>query len=136
MNENLLIERIVNVLSDIEDCDTQAVTDFTEKRGDNVIVVGITSTEQLNPGCGVPDYRHNMEILVDCSIPEDDSGDKFYSIIAEIKHRLLPFELNNKQLGSLFGNIPVVYFEFETQNFSVSERSNLCTLRYQIITSY
>ena len=135
MNEKI-IEKVVNVLSDIEDCQTQSVTDFTEKRDDNMIVVGITTTTQLNEGTGCPDYEHIMEILVDCSIPEDNDADKFYSVVSEIKMRLLPYELKESNLSVLFENIPVVYFAFENQTFTVADRSNQCTLRYKIITSW
>jgi len=136
MNENMLAQRTVNVLSEIEGADAQTSMDFTEKRTDNMIVVGITSTAQLNEGCGVPDYEHTMEILIDCSIPEDDSADAFWALIAEVKRRLLPFELKRSELPVLFGDLPVVFFEFISQTFTTSERSNQCTLRYRIITSY
>ena len=48
MNENLLAQRIVNVLAEIEGADAQTSMDFTEKRGDNMIVVGVIETRQLN----------------------------------------------------------------------------------------
>lgn len=87
-------------------------------------------------GCGVPDYEYRMQILIDCSIPEDDSGDEFFALCSEVKMRLLPFELNNSQLQTLFGNLPIVYFQFIDQVFSTSDHSNICTLNYRIIGSY
>ena len=87
-------------------------------------------------GCGVPDYQYDMEILIDSSIPEDDSGNDFYSLCSEVKMRLLPFELNRSQLETLFENLPIVYFQFVNQTFSVSDRSNICQLHYKIIASY
>lgn len=136
MNEKTIVERVVNVLSEIENLQTQSAMDFTEKRMDNMCVVGITSTTQLNEGAQVPDYEYRMQILIDCSIPEDDSGDEFFALCSEVKMRLLQFELNNSQLQTLFGNLPIVYFQFIDQAFSTSEHSNICTLNYRIIGSY
>lgn len=136
MNEEKLIEKVITALSGIEDTQAQSVMDFTEKRVDNMIIVGISETRQLNEGCDVPDYEHSMDILIDCGIPEDDDGSGFYRIISQVKERLLPYELNQSALASLFGEIPVVYFQFVNQTFGVSERSNTTTLRYRIITSY
>lgn len=48
MNEKTIVERVVNVLSEIENLQTQSAMDFTEKRMNNMCVVGITSTTQLN----------------------------------------------------------------------------------------
>ena len=136
MNEKIIIEKVVNILSEIENLNVQSMMDFQTPREDNQCVVGIARTEQLNPGTGCPDYQYDMEILLNCGIAEDNSGDEFYSLCSAVKMRLLPFELNRNELETLFENMPIVYFQFVDQAFSVSERSNLCTLRYKIIASY
>ena len=48
MNEKTIVERVVNVLSEIENLNVQSVMDFQTPREDNQCVVGITSTTQLN----------------------------------------------------------------------------------------
>ncbi len=136
MKENEIIQKVVSRLSDIENAEVIAVNDFTEKRCDNQIVVGITSITQLNNGTGCPDYKYAMEILLDSSIAEDNSANTFNELVTEIKMKLLPFELAENALPLLFGDIPVVFLGFENENFSVSERSNQCTLHYTIIASW
>jgi len=136
MNEKIIISRVIDALSEIDDCQVQSSMDFAEQRQDNMVVVGITNTEQLNVGCDVPDYAYSLQILINCGIPEDDEADKFYDIISEVKRRLLPVELNQKALPAFFGNLPVVAFFFQNQNYSTAERSNICTLNYRIIASY
>lgn len=134
MNEEKLIEKVVTALSGIEDTQTQSVMDFTEKRVDNMIIVGISNTEQLN--VDLPDYAYSLQILINCGIPDDDDAEKFYEIISEVKRRLLPVELNQHLLPAFFGDLPIVAFFFQNASFSTAEHSNFCTLNYRVIGSF
>jgi|GEM_PF-3645577 len=69
MNENEIVNCLINALS-VENTHIIKTDDFTVEREANMIIVGIESTTQVYPT--LPDYEHNLSVVIDCWISEDD----------------------------------------------------------------
>ena len=61
---NLLVEKINEHTND--KVQVISSTDFTEERGQYIIVVAITNSNQMN--FGLPDYQYTVQINIDCFI--------------------------------------------------------------------
>lgn len=134
MKEHELIQKVLNALSSIEDATAIESTDFTEERGDNMIVVGIEDTTQVN--VGLPDYSYRMQIVVDTFIEGDNDGSKFTSTYKEVQRIMNQYVLNDKALNDLFEEIPVVALFFENLDLAIDDKSNRAVFEYTIITSF
>lgn len=133
MKQDEIIDTIVDYLS-MEDVTTISNHDYTGERTDTMIVVSIQDVKQVN--FGLPDYQYEMHVTLDSFITEDENAEKFTSTRNEINRRLNRYFLNQNQLSELFGNIPVVYFNFEDCSERFSETSNVCDWTITIITSF
>lgn len=136
MEEDKIIEKIVDALSGIEGLKSRSAFDFTDLRTENMATVDIARVSQLNPGCGVPDFDYALEIRLDCSIAEDRDGVTFKTLLSEIKRVLQPYALKQAPLDVLFGEIPVVYFQFEDQTYLLAQETNTALLRYRVVASF
>lgn len=134
MKEHEIIQKVLNVLSDIEDATAIESTDFTEERDSNMIVVGIDSTTQVN--VGLPDYSYRLQIVVDTFIEGDNDGETFTETYKEVQRIMNQFVLKDRALGDLFEDIPVVGLFFENCDFSIDEKSNRAVFEYNVIASF
>lgn len=134
MKEKEVVEKLVNILSEIEDATTIASTDFTEERENNMIVVGVENTTQVN--VGLPDYEYRVSIVIDCFIEGDENAETFNNIHKNVRRIIDEYEHKEKPLDSLFEEIPVVGFFFENEEEMIDDKSNRVVLYCNVIASF
>ena len=108
--------------------------DFTEERGSFIVVIGITSSTQVN--FGLPDYQYNVQINIDCFIDEDKEGYIFEQTKNQILSYLETFIMDQSRLNELFDDIPIVGLIFDGISTSVTQESNKCMIQFKAIASY
>lgn len=111
-----------------------ASSDFTEERQDNVVVVGITNSTQVN--VGLPDYEYAVQIIIDCFIDGDKQAYKFNQIKGKVLDYLETYIMDRRRLGELFEDIPVVGFFLDGISNNVTQDSNKCIIGLRAIVSY
>ena len=100
-----------------------------------MIVIGITNTTQVN--VGLPDYKYELEIVIDSWISDDNTGEEFNRISNEAKEVLLPYVIGkNRNYTDVFGNIPIVGILYNGSDFSITTESNRTVLRYSLFASF
>lgn len=135
MNEKEIISSLKNIFSSIENATTIASYEFQEERTENMIVIGITNTTQVN--VGLPDYKYELEIVIDSWISDDNTGEEFNRISNEAKEVLLPYIIGkNINYTDVFGNIPIVGILYNGSDFSITTESNRTVLRYSLFASF
>ena len=135
MNEKEIISSLKNIFSSIENATTIASYEFQEERTENMIVIGITNTTQVN--VGLPDYKYELEIVIDSWISDDNAGEEFNRISNEAKEVLLPYVIGkNSNYTDVFGNIPIVGILYNGSDFSITTESNRTVLRYSLFASF
>ena len=135
MNEKEIISSLKNIFSSIENATTIASYEFQEERTENMIVIGITNTTQVN--VGLPDYKYELEIVIDSWISDDNTGEEFNRISNEAKEVLLPYVIGkNSNYTDVFGNIPIVGILYNGSDFSITTESNRTVLRYSLFASF
>ena len=135
MNEKDIISSLKNIFSSIENATTIASYEFQEERTENMIVIGITNTTQAN--VGLPDYKYELEIVIDSWISDDNTGEEFNRISNEAKEVLLPYIIGkNINYSDVFGNIPIVGILYNGSDFSITTESNRTVLRYSLFASF
>lgn len=135
MKEKEIISSLKNIFSSIENATTIASYEFQEERTENMIVIGITNTTQVN--VGLPDYRYDLEIVIDSWISDDNTGEEFNRISNEAKEVLLPYVIGkNSNYTDIFGNIPIVGILYNGSDFSITTESNRTVLRYSLFASF
>lgn len=135
MNEKEIISSLKNIFSSIENATTIASYEFQEERTENMIVIGITNTTQVN--VGLPDYKYELEIVIDSWISDDNTGEEFNRISNEAKEVLLPYIIGkNSNYTDVFGNIPIVGILYNGSDFSITTESNRTVLRYSLFASF
>ena len=135
MNEKNIISSLKNIFSSIENATTIASYEFQEERTENMIVIGITNTTQVN--VGLPDYKYELEIVIDSWISDDNTGEEFNRISNEAKEVLLPYIIGkNSNYSDVFGNIPIVGILYNGSDFSITTESNRTVLRYSLFASF
>ena len=135
MNEKEIISSLKNIFSSIENATTIASYEFQEERTENMIVIGITNTTQVN--VGLPDYKYDLEIVIDSWISDDNTGEEFNRISNEAKEVLLPYIIGkNINYTDVFGNIPIVGILYNGSDFSITTESNRTVLRYSLFASF
>lgn len=136
-NDKSYIEnKIINVLSEIEDATVIKADDFTEERSNNMIIVGISRITQMN--YALPDYKYDLEVVVNTFIDEDQDGTLFTNTYKSVDRILSKWYLNEAPLDSLFESEDVVYFQPESTDLQLdqSSKANVAVLRFTIIASY
>lgn len=135
MKEKEIISSLKNIFSSIENATTIASYEFQEERTENMIVIGITNTTQVN--VGLPDYKYELEIVIDSWISDDNTGEEFNRISNEAKEVLLPYIIGkNINYSDVFGNIPIVGILYNGSDFSITTESNRTVLRYSLFASF
>ena len=135
MKEKEIISSLKNIFSSIENATTIASYEFQEERTENMIVIGITNTTQVN--VGLPDYKYELEIVIDSWISDDNAGEEFNRISNEAKEVLLPYIIGkNINYSDVFGNIPIVGILYNGSDFSITTESNRTVLRYSLFASF
>ena len=135
MKEKEIISSLKNIFSSIENATTIASYEFQEERTENMIVIGITNTTQVN--VGLPDYKYELEIVIDSWISDDNTGEEFNRISNEVKEVLLPYIIGkNINYSDVFGNIPIVGILYNGSDFSITTESNRTVLRYSLFASF
>ena len=135
MKEKNIISSLKNIFSSIENATTIASYEFQEERTENMIVIGITNTTQVN--VGLPDYKYELEIVIDSWISDDNTGEEFNRISNEAKEVLLPYIIGkNSNYSDVFGNIPIVGILYNGSDFSITTESNRTVLRYSLFASF
>ena len=135
MKEKEIISSLKNIFSSIENATTIASYEFQEERTENMIVIGITNTTQAN--VGLPDYKYELEIVIDSWISDDNTGEEFNRISNEAKEVLLPYVIGkNINYSDVFGNIPIVGILYNGSDFSITTESNRTVLRYSLFASF
>ena len=135
MKEKEIISALKNIFSSIENATTIASYEFQEERTENMIVIGITNTTQVN--VGLPDYKYELEIVIDSWISDDNAGEEFNRISNEAKEVLSPDVIGkNNNYTDVFGNIPIVGILYNGSDFSITSESNRTVLRYSLFASF
>ena len=135
MKEKEIISSLKNIFSSIENATTIASYEFQEERTENMIVIGITNTTQVN--VGLPDYKYELEIVIDSWISDDNAGEEFNRISNEAKEVLSPYVIGkNNNYTDVFGNIPIVGILYNGSDFSITTESNRTVLRYSLFASF
>lgn len=135
MKEKEIISALKNIFSSIENTKTIASYEFQEERTENMIVIGITNTTQVN--VGLPDYKYELEIVIDSWISDDNTGEEFNRISNEAKEVLSPYVIGkNSNYTDIFGNIPIVGILYNGSDFSITTESNRTVLRYSLFASF
>ena len=135
MKEKEIISALKNIFSSIENATTIASYEFQEERTENMIVIGITNTTQVN--VGLPDYKYELEIVIDSWISDDNAGEEFNRISNEAKEVLSPYVIGkNNNYTDVFGNIPIVGILYNGSDFSITSESNRTVLRYSLFASF
>ena len=135
MKEKEIISSLKNIFSSIENATTIASYEFQEERTENMIVIGITNTTQVN--VSLPDYKYELEIVIDSWISDDNAGEEFNRISNEAKEVLLPYVIGkNSNYTDVFGNIPIVGILYNGSDFSITTESNRTVLRYSLFASF
>lgn len=135
MKEKEIISALKNIFSSIENATTIASYEFQEERTANMIVIGITNTTQVN--VGLPDYKYELEIVIDSWISDDNDGNEFNMISNEAKEVLSPYVIGkNNNYTDVFGNIPIVGILYNGSDFSITTESNRTVLRYSLFASF
>ena len=135
MKEKEIISSLKNIFSSIENATTIASYEFQEERTENMIVIGITNTTQVN--VGLPDYKYELEIVIDSWISDDNTGEEFNRITNEAKEVLLPYVIGEKRnFNEIFESIPIVGILYNGSDFSITTESNRTVLRYSLFASF
>ena len=129
---DLLTEKIKEQME--QNVQVIAASDFTEERGQNVVVVGINNSTQVN--VGLPDYQYSVQIIVDCFIDGDKQAYKFNQIKGKVLDYLETYLMDRRRLPELFEAIPVVGFFLDGISNNVTEESNKCIIGLRAIVSY
>lgn len=133
MKEKQLTERIVSrintYLDDFENVDVKQINDNFDEQIQNVVIVGVTSTKKLFPM--TEDYEYGLEITLRSWICEDESGNEFNEIVAEIKKALNEQfkDYNNRNTLRFVGVVD------EGIDRSITETSNIMTFKYLVYAS-
>lgn len=134
MKEKEIIEKVINLIGNIEDAKVISSSDYSEDREAFMIVVGIDSVEQLNPN--LPDYKYNLSITIDCFIEDDLDGKSFNTIVGTVRDKLNFYINKNAALDNIFQEIPIVGWINLTDEYSVSTESNRAIIKSELISSF
>lgn len=134
MNEKILIQKIINIIGNIENATIISSYDFTDERTSNMIVVGIDTVEQLN--VNLPDYKYTVNITIDSYIEDDKDGAIFNNIVNFVKAKINNYINRNSALENAFQELPVVgWINMNIQN-SMTTESNRAVITSDVIASY
>lgn len=134
MKQTQIEQKIINFIGEIEDVDIINASDFSDQRSAFMVVVGITTTQQIYPH--LLDFKYSLSIVIDCRIEDDPNGNKLNEINNQIMDKFYPYILKQKELTQIFGQIPVVGFIFNSKEKSISDSSNRIELNIDLYSSF
>lgn len=134
--ERELVQKIVDKLDAITADDVRVITskDQKEQRTSNMVVVGVTGVDNVNPT--LPDYDFSVRILVDSFIEDDKDGYKHDQIVEAVETYLETYLDDQKRLAELFDDIPIVGMFLRGISNVSNEQSNQTFIELQVIGSY
>lgn len=134
--ERDLIHKLVEKLDAItaDDVTVIASKEQNEQRTSNMVVVGVTNVDNVNPT--LPDYDFSVRILVDSFIEDDKDGYKHDQIVEAVETYLETYLDDQKRLAELFDDIPIVGMFLRGITNSANNESNQTFIELQVIGSY
>lgn len=134
--ERELIQKLVEKLDEVtaDDVTVIASKEQNEQRTSNMVVVGVTNVDNVNPT--LPDYDFSVRILVDSFIEDDKDGYKHDQIVEAVETYLETYLDDQKRLAELFDDIPCVGLFLRGISNSANEQSNQTFIELQCICSY
>lgn len=134
--ERELVQKLVEKLDEVTADDVRVITskDQKEQRTSNMVVVGVTNVDNVNPT--LPDYDFSVRILVDSFIEDDKDGYKHDQIVEAVETYLETYLDDQKRLAELFDDIPCVGLFLRGISNSANEQSNQTFIELQCICSY
>lgn len=135
MKEKEITNILISTLSGIEKTEVRSSMDFEEKRpSENMIVVSLDGKSIVN--VGLPDFKYDYSVIVDSYIKDDLNGEGFMKIYGEVYNRLMKCAEREYDLKQTFGDIPIVGFFIDGQDFVLTETSNRCIIKFHLISSF
>ena len=137
--EKQLIEKLVSkIRENVNDkVEVININDYTDERKDHMISIGISNMVPSHPqNPMLPDYDYTVDILIDSYIAEDRYGQQFEQNKSEVLGYLEPFLQNQKRLGELFDEIPIVGCFLSGVSNATTEESNQSRISLRVIASY
>ena len=134
--ERELVQKLVEKLDEItaDDVTVIASKEQNEQRDSNMVVVGVTNVDNVNPT--LPDYDFSVRILVDSFIEDDKDGYKHDQIVEAVETYLETYLDDQKRLAELFDDIPIVGMFLRGISNSANNESNQTFIELQVIGSY
>lgn len=134
MKEKEIIQKVIDLLGDIEDATVISAFDFSDERTPYMVVVGIEKTEIVN--VGLPDYKYTLNITIDSFIEDDPQGEIFDSVLSTVEEKINKFIFREVSLKSAFQEIPIVGWINSEIDISISSDSNRAVLTSELIASF
>lgn len=134
MKEKEIIQKIIDLIGNIDDVTVISAFNYSEERTPNMIVVGIDKVEQMN--VGLPDYRYSLNVTVDSFIEDDPDGEVFHDILANVKMKIYRYINGEASLTETFQEIPVVGWINSGTDISITNESNRAVLTSELIASF
>ena len=134
MKEKEIIQKVIDLIGNIDDVTIISAFNYSEERTPNMIVVGIDKVEQMN--VGLPDYRYSLNVTVDSFIEDDPDGKLFHDILANVKMKIYRYINGEASLTEAFQEIPVVGWINSGTDISITNESNRAILTSELIASF
>ena len=134
MKEKEIIQKVINIIGDIDNAKVISAYDYTDERESFMIVVGIDEVEQLN--VNLPDYRYALNVTIDCFIEDDRDGVIFNEIVNTVKSKINNYVNKEADLECAFEEIPVVGWINSNVATSITTESNRAVITSDIIASF
>ena len=134
MKEKEIIQKVIDLIGNIDDVTVISAFNYSEERTPNMVVVGVDKVEQMN--VGLPDYRYSLNITVDSFIEDDPDGTLFHDILANVKMKIYRYINGESSLTEAFQEIPVVGWINSGTDISITNESNRAVLTSELIASF
>lgn len=134
MKEKEIIQKVIDLIGEVENATVISAFDFSEERDPHMIVVGIDRTEQVN--VGLPDYRYTLNITIDSFIEDDPDGELFHSILSTVQEKTHKFINREASLETAFQEIPIVGWINSDIDITITAESNRAILNSELIASF
>ena len=134
MKEKEIIQKVIDLIGNIDDVTVISAFNYSEERTPNMIVVGIDKVEQMN--VGLPDYRYSLNVTIDSFIEDDTDGMLFHDILANVKMKIYRYINGEASLTEAFQEIPVVGWIKSGTDISITSESNRAILTSELVASF
>lgn len=134
MKEKEIIQKVIDLIGEVENATVISAFDFSEERDPHMIVVGIDKTEQVN--VGLPDYRYTLNITIDSFIEDDPDGELFHNILSTVQEKTYKFINREASLETAFQEIPIVGWINSDIDITITAESNRAILNSELIASF